>query len=131
MGPLKDGDGQAVSDNKAMATIFNKYFSSVFTREDTENVPEPEHCHRGETLTEVKVTVRKVKDKIRRLRRGAAAGPDQLGAQLLQELVDVISSPLATVMRKTLEDGSVPDDWRTANDQCHPYFQEGCQTQSS
>ena len=67
-----------VGDNKAMATIFNKYFSSVFTREDTENVPEPEHCHRGETLTEVKVTVRVVKDKIRRLRRGAAAGPDQL-----------------------------------------------------
>ena len=112
-----------VGDNKAMATIFNKYFSSVFTREDTENVPEPEHCHRGETLTEVKVTVRKVKDKIRRLRRGAAAGPDQLGAQLLQELVDVISSPLATVMRKTLEEGSVPDDWRTAN--VTPIFKKG------
>ena len=94
----------------SIAAIFNSYFSSVFTREDTENVPLPEHHHRGEDLTEVKVTVKKVKEKIRGLRRGAAAGPDKLGSQLLHELVDVISSPLATVMRKTLEDGSVPED---------------------
>ena len=110
IGPLRDGEGLVISDSKAMSTTFNNYFSSVFTREDAENVPEPEQRHQGQTLNEVKVTVKKVREKIRGLRRGAAAGPDKTGPQLLQELVDVISSPLATVMRKTLEDGSVPDD---------------------
>ena len=123
IGPLRDGEGLVISDSKAMSTTFNNYFSSVFTREDAENVPEPEQRHQGQTLNEVKVTVKKVRKKIRSLRRGAAAGPDKIGPQLLQELVDVISSPLATVMRKTLEDGSVPDDWKTAN--VSPIFKKG------
>ena len=123
VGPLKDRSGKAVSDNKEMATIFNNYVSSIFTHKDTENVPDPEHRHRGEVLTEVKVTVKKVKEKINRLRKGAAAGPDKIGSQLLQELQDVISSPLATIMRKTLEDRSVPEDWKTAN--VTPIFKKG------
>ena len=61
------------------------------------------------------MTVKKVKEKIKKLRRGAAAGPDGIGPTLLQELVNEVASPLATVMRKTLEDGSMPADWQTAN----------------
>ena len=34
---------------------------------------------------------------------------------LLQELVEEVAYPLALVMKKTLEDGSMPEDWRTAN----------------
>ena len=58
-------------------------------------------------LTDIKITTKKVKEKIRKLRKGAAGGPDKIGTgtRLLQELTEVISSPLATVMRKTLEDG--------------------------
>ena len=37
--------------------------------------------------------------------------------------MDVISSPLATVMRKTLEEGSMPEDWRTAN--VTPIYKKG------
>ena len=35
----------------------------------------------------------------------------------------MISSPLATVMRKTLEEGEVPEDWRTAN--VSPIYKKG------
>ena len=71
-------------------------------------------------LTDIKITTKKVKEKIRKLRKGAAGGPDKIGTRLLQELTEVISSPLATVMRKTLE---VPDDWRTAN--VSPIYKKG------
>ena len=33
VGPLKDGAGHLVSDNKVMAGMLNGYFSSVFTTE--------------------------------------------------------------------------------------------------
>ena len=69
------------------------------------------------------MTTRKVKEKIRKLRRGAAAGPDNIGPTLLQELVDEVASPLASIMRKTMEDGSMPEDWRTAN--VCPIFKKG------
>ena len=57
-----------MSDIKGMAEIFNAFFSSVFTREDTGNVPEPQHQHAGAELRDVQVNVRKVREKIKRLR---------------------------------------------------------------
>ena len=123
IGPLKNKEGHVVSNDKDMAEIFNEFFSSVFTREDTEQVPEPQEMHFRSELRETQVTTKKVKEKIKKLRRGAAAGPDNIGPTLLQELVDVVASPLATIMRKTLEDGSMPADWRMAN--VCPIFKKG------
>ena len=34
IGPLKDDQGGSVDDDKAMGEILNKFFSSVFTRND-------------------------------------------------------------------------------------------------
>lgn len=51
-----------------------------------------------------------MQEKLKRLKPGSAAGPDRLGAQLLQELSSQIASPLATVMRKSVEEGVIPED---------------------
>jgi hypothetical protein len=51
-----------------MADLLNETFGKAFTREDTENVPDPEAMHRGENLHNVHVTVREVKEKIRKLK---------------------------------------------------------------
>ena len=123
IGPLKDREGKVVKEDKDMAGIFNTFFSSVFTREDVGNIPEPEPQHQGRFLREVSVTVKKVKDKIQKLRKGAAAGPDGLGPQILQELKDIIASPLATIMRRSLKGGTVPKDWKTAN--VTPIYKKG------
>ena len=123
IGPLKDKEGHVVSSDKDMANIFNEFFSGVFTREDTTNIPEPQQMNIGSEIGSVQVTVKKVKDKIRKLRRGAAAGPDNIGPALLQELVNEVASPLATIMRKSLEDSNMPADWKAAN--VCPIFKKG------
>ena len=123
IGPLKDRAGRVVQEEREMAEVFNEFFSSVFTRENLGDVPDPQQQHAGEMLSDVKITTKKVMEKIKKLKRGAAAGPDKIGPQLLQELIEVISSPLATVMRKTLEEGVVPEDWRTAN--VSPIYKKG------
>ncbi len=38
-GPLKDKENRTITDDKEMAKLLNKFFSSVFTREDVQNVP--------------------------------------------------------------------------------------------
>ena len=126
IGPLKDREGGTVSENKKMAEIFNTYFSSVFTREDTVHVPvAPQEDFRDE-LRDVKITAKLVKEKIRNLRQGAAGGPDKLGTQFLKQLESSVSSPLAYVMRRSLETGQVPVDWRTAN--VSPIFKSGAKS---
>ena len=41
LGPLKDPTGKIVTDDKQTADLLNKYFVSVFTKEDLANIPEP------------------------------------------------------------------------------------------
>ena len=65
IGPLKNKEGHVVSNDKDMAEIFNEFFSSVFTREDTEQVPEPQEMHFRSELRETQVTTKKVKEKIK------------------------------------------------------------------
>ena len=47
VGPLKDNLGNIITDNKVTADIFNDYFASVFTREDTNNIPVPDQIFVG------------------------------------------------------------------------------------
>ena len=46
MGPLRGEEG-LVSDDKEMAGILNAQYTSVFTSEDLNNMPEPETLSRA------------------------------------------------------------------------------------
>ena len=48
VGPLKNSLGQDIVDNKDTAELLNNYFSSVFTLENTKNVPIPEQIFKGD-----------------------------------------------------------------------------------
>jgi hypothetical protein len=117
--PLKDGNGRMVQGDKEMADLLNHFFS----REDTANIPdsEPTGCRRE--VKGVNISVRGVKDKIRKLKVDGAAGPDGMGPLLLKKVIDEIVPPLATIMKKSLKEGAVPEDWRTAN--VTPIFKKG------
>jgi Reverse transcriptase (RNA-dependent DNA polymerase) len=86
-------------------------------------VPEPD-CR--DKLSWVQITAKAVKEKIKRLRDNAAVGPDGLGPLLLKNLMHVIAEPLAAVMRASLQEGQVPEDWRTAN--VTPIFKKGAKS---
>ena len=60
---------------------------------------------------------------MQRLRPGSAAGPDSVGPQLLQKLIESLDRPLAVIMQKSLNTGEVPRDWRSAN--VTPIFKKG------
>jgi hypothetical protein len=123
IGPLKDRSGNVVQGDEEMAEVLNHFFSSVFTREDTVNVPDPADTGCRDELRDINISVRAVKGKIKKLRVDAAAGPDKIGPLLLKKLVEEISLPLAKIMRASLQEGSVPVDWRAAN--VTPIFKKG------
>jgi hypothetical protein len=76
----------------------------------------------------VNISVREVKDKIRKLKVDGASGPDGIGPQLLKNVIDEIAPPLATIMKKSQKEGAVPEDWRTAN--VTPHLQKGTESGS-
>jgi Reverse transcriptase (RNA-dependent DNA polymerase)/Endonuclease-reverse transcriptase len=123
VGPLRDSQGRTVHQDSEMAALLNRFFSSVFTREDTTNVPEPEHVAGGHYISDVKITAKAVKEKIKKLRVDSAAGPDGIGPLLLKKLMHELAWPLTKVMRASVREGAVPEDWRTAN--VTPIYKKG------
>jgi hypothetical protein len=123
IGPLKDASGRTVQEDGEMAKLLNSFFSSVFTRENATNLPEPADTGCREEIQFVKITARAVRDKINKLRVDGAAGPVNIGPLLLKKLGKEVAGPLAKIMQTSLNDGTVPEDWRSAN--VTPIFKKG------
>ena len=56
VGPLKDEQDKLVTDSKKQANILNRWYCSVFTREDTSNVPEAGDVYEGNDISTVCLT---------------------------------------------------------------------------
>jgi hypothetical protein len=123
VGPLKAANEELIKDLADMAEELNKCFSDVFTREDTTRVPEPQHQRTRSKIHNVFITTQKVRSQIKKLKPTGAAGPDGITTQLLQQCVDELSPVLATFYRKSINEGKVPQEWKTAN--VVPIFQKG------
>jgi hypothetical protein len=108
-----------------MAELLNSFFSSVFTREDTEHIPAAPDMETN-ILEEVSITEKMVREKIRNLKTESAAGPDEIGPKLLQELEAVVALPLVDIFRESVRTGEVPEDWKRAN--VTPIFKKGAKT---
>jgi protoporphyrinogen oxidase len=115
VGPLKDGSGQMITEPEQMAEELNRCFSDVFTREDVTNVPRARQHATRTRLTNTFITAQKVRQKIKQLKPTGAAGPDGITTRLLQNCVDEISPVLAVIYRKSMLQGKVPEEWKSAN----------------
>ena len=122
IGPLKHG-GSTITGNREMATLLNRCFGEVFTREDRANIPDPAAMDLGSVLDNIHISVAAVRRKIKGLRAESAAGPDGLGPRILKELQEGLAPVLAHVFRRSLAEGTVPADWKKAN--VTPIFKKG------
>jgi ribonucleotide reductase alpha subunit len=52
IGPIRDLDGILQNDDNVKASLFNMYFSSVYTVENLEHIPEPKLIYNGDACLE-------------------------------------------------------------------------------
>ena len=125
VGPLKNEKDELISDNDGMCNVLNSFFSSVFTKEDTHNIPVPEQICHGNSVSSLTINETMVKKKIAnlKLKLNSAPGPDKFHPRVLFELQDEISLPLHLIFNKSLLTGEVPQDWKLAN--VTPVFKKG------
>ena len=129
IGPLRAGDGELVNSGEEMSKIMNEYFLTVFTKETLHSMPGCEQVFRGEggeKLIDIPITKEIVEQEIDRLKKFKSPGPDEIYPRVLKECKEVISEPLASVFRKSLDSGKVPLKWRQAN--VVPIFKKGDKT---
>ena len=97
MGPLKNELGETVLDSSGAAEILSRAFMKVFTKEDGANIPEPPDMGPNSFLYNINFSKRLLRKKIRELKKESAAGPDEIGPQILQELQEGLVPALTAV----------------------------------
>ena len=128
IGPLKVNK-ETVSENIDIANVLNGYFCSVFTKEDTSNIPVPRDMNCNSTLSNVVFEPLDIIKKIEKLKPSSSSGPDNLSTKFLHTFRNSISEPLSIIYNKSMQSGCVPQDWRSAN--ITPIFKKGSKTDPS
>ena len=114
IGPLTDEDGNVISDNKDMAQVLNQYFTTVFTNENMDNIPESRClCSDENILKDVDVSYEAVLKKLEETDPEKAPGDDSIHPVILRKLAQQLAKPLSMI----------PQDWRLAN--VTPIFKKG------
>jgi Reverse transcriptase (RNA-dependent DNA polymerase) len=122
IGPLKKQDGSMAVEDADMAEELNRYFASVFTREDLTNIPR-KNLETDQVLSSVAITAGKIISKIKNLRADSAAGPDGIHPRLLKETMYEVAEPLRIIFTRSLNETIVPHDWKSAV--VTPIFKKG------
>ena len=81
VGPLEDENGEVITDDKKSAELLNRFFSSVFTREVLENLPEPASMFTGtpqEELNNIAMSPDIIMKKLVSLKPDKAPGIDNM-----------------------------------------------------
>jgi hypothetical protein len=120
--PLKDSEGYIKSDSRSKAEILNHQFHSVYTQENTSNIPDMGR-QRVPIMESIHVTNNGVLKLLRDLDPHKAAGPDEVPPYILKAAAEEIAPILTGIFQKSLDTGIVPQDWKDAT--IVPAFKKG------
>ncbi len=109
-----DDKSQTTDCDKMKAQILADFFSSVFTKEPEGQVPRLEEKNVLHQMGILKTTVEAIEKVVLKLKTNKSPGPDGFHPMLLKNTAAAISKPLEILFNKSLETGTIPDEWKSA-----------------
>ena len=121
-------DGSIISDPQGKAAVLSDQFRSVFTLEDTSNVPNLD----GNTfapMSAISISSRGIQAQLDNLDPNKAQGPDKIAPFVLKNCAAEVAPMLEIIFNQSLNTGVLPSDWLTAN--ICPVFKKGSRNMPS
>ena len=115
-------DGQTFCDDLGKADVLNRFFSSVFTDEDLNNIPEI-NKQTNAVLEDIEFTENKIISMLKKMNSSKAPGPDNIHGKVLKECSEFIAHPLNLIFNKSMSEGKLPCQWKEAH--VKPLFKKG------
>jgi len=106
-------EGRTATTPEDKANMLSDQFSSVFTSEDTDNLPTMTG-DKYPDIGSIHVTIPGVVKLLRNLDPSKAAGPDGITSHLLKETSNELAPILTVIFQHSLDTGQVPHEWKTA-----------------
>ena len=110
-----DNTDDLTKDDGEKAEVLLKYFSSVFTNEPSDDMPTPDYHDVPEPLDNITITENLIRKKLKALKTNKSPGPDKIHPRVLHELSDALATPLYLLFTASIEQETIPEDWRTAS----------------
>ena len=117
--PLK-ANGKLVNDSTGKANILAEQFKSVFTKSST---TQSSSLYQYPVIKNLNITEKGVEKLLRNMNPAKAAGPDNIHSRVLKECSTQLAEGLTRIFQKSVNTGTLPDDWLTAN--VAPIFKKG------
>ena len=102
-----------ISDEKPCGTILNKYFSSVFTKGESDCMIVTPYTE--QVMSDLVITEEIVKEQLLSLDVSKAMGPDEIPGYILKTFANELSYPLTLLFNRMYEEGIVPETLKCAN----------------
>ena len=119
--PLKGQNNKTYNDNETKANILNTFFASSFSNPGDKEISI--NLNKIEELGNINVEEKGINKLLTNLKVNKASGPDEIPARLLKELNNELSPIFTILFQASLNQGSVPKDWKLAN--VTPLFKKG------
>lgn len=121
VGPLKTTDGSLIHTNRQMSNEFATAFSAVFVS-TVPAQPGPYQLFDGQ-MEDLIISYDAVLSVLSSLSASSSPGPDGIHPALLKNCAQVVALPLSLLMRKSLETGVLPSNWKLSR--VVPIFKSG------
>ena len=95
-----------------MTNTINNYFSSVFTIEQLNNVPQLGQ-YEGNILDTFNFSTEKVQEKLQHLNIYKSTGPAMLRSRILCAVEDKLARHLTDIFKNSVKTGIIPEDWKS------------------
>ena len=106
--PLRS-EGEIHSSAEKKAEILNQQFTSVFTQEPPESLPDKGPSP-NPTMSDICISKEGIEKMHQNIKPDKAAGPDSLPATVLKEFSHKIAPILELIYCRSLQSGIVPSD---------------------
>lgn len=117
IGDLKNHSGEWISDDHEKANELNTFFSSVFTKNENDSMPEFQP-DTNSSVCDITITTLKVESMLKLLNVSKSTGPDEFHPRFLKETAETIALPVTILFNKSLNEGTIPLEWKLANVTC-------------
>jgi len=106
-------NGEKTTNDRDIAEEFNRHFISVFTIEN-DQIPEPTEQVK-DVITNVIINEEVTMKYLQEINPDKSQGPDNIHPRLIKECKNSICKPLTEVFKKSLDEGTLPREWKEAN----------------
>jgi hypothetical protein len=93
-------DGRTFIDDLSIAESMNQFFSSVFTSENLDNLPEFDYAC-DKKLSDIQCSINEVENHLKNLDIYKSPWPDSISPRVLRECASELASPLCTLLNKS------------------------------